>query len=395
MGIGYIWSVFQSYLIITESTPGALYHWPPTYGTFAYALLLGLISLGAFLGGFIQKRYSIRIVLIISGIVTGLGFFLARYTTESTPWILWISYGVLGGIGIGLPYSNTISVCQKWFPDKKGLISGIVVSALGFGGLLFTPVCEKLIQSVGVLRTFEILGVVFLIICVTGSFFIKNPPEGYRPKGWSPRASTKDVVTVQDFTTKEMLKTPQFYLLSLVFVFGTSAGLMIVPMAKIIGLQPDSGLTDEAAVAAVMIISVFNAFGRIFWGGVSDKFGRKNTLRLLFIITVVSVIAVAFTRSYAMLVMIGAVGFSFGGYLGTFPSLSAEYWGAKNAPTNYGLLLCSFSVGIFVSSYIVAVLSQTRQFTTAFMIAAIAGVAGFVILQFTKPPKQKANARTM
>jgi OFA family oxalate/formate antiporter-like MFS transporter len=297
----------------------------------------------------------------------------------------------MGGIGIGLPYSNTISVCQRWFPDKKGLISGIVVSALGFGGLTFTPVCEKLIQSFGVLQTFEILGVIFLIICVTGSFFIKNPPEGYLPKGWTPPASTREGVTVQDFTTKEMLKTPQFYLLSLVFICGTSAGLMIVPMAKIIGLQPDSGLTNEAAIAAVMIISVFNAFGRIFWGGVSDKLGRKNTLRLLFIITIISVIAVAFTRSYTMLAMIGAVGFSFGGYLGTFPSLGAEYWGTKNAPTNYGLLLCSFSIGIFVSSYIVAVLSQTRQFVTAFIIAAIAGVIGFIILQFTKPPKRRIS----
>jgi OFA family oxalate/formate antiporter-like MFS transporter len=389
MGIGYIWSVFQSYLIITETTPNAMFHWPATYGTFAYALLMGLLSVGAFLGGFIQKKYSIRGVLVIAGIVMGSGFFLAQYTTEARPWVLWLSYGVLGGIGAGMPYTNSISVCQKWFPDKKGVIGGVVVSSLGFGGLVFTPVCEKLIQIFGILQTFKILGVISLIVCIVGSFFIKNPPEGYIPKGWSPPVFTKDGVPIQDFTTKEMLKTPQFYLISLVFICATSAGLMLTPMAKVFGLQPDSGLTKEAAIAAVMIITMSNALGRIFWGGISDRIGRKNALRLLLIITVISIITVAFTRSYLMLAMIGMVGFTFGGFLGTFPSLAAEYWGTKNMPTNYGLLLCSFSIGIFASSHLVAVLSEMHEFETAFVIAAIAAVVGLIILQITKPPRKK------
>lgn len=394
LGTAYIWSVFQSYLIISASTPKALFNWPATHGTLAYALLLGVLTFGSTVGGRIQDRLKTpKPVIIAAGIIMGTSFFLAQYTTEATPWVLWLTYGVLGGFGMGMAYTTTIATCQKWFPDKRGLVTGIIVSALGFGGLVFTPVAEALIKRNGgndVLSTFAILGVFFVFVTVLGSFFIKNPPEGFRPEGWTPPAP-KDGIVAQNFTPLEVLKMPQFYMVTFAFMCATAAGSMMIPMAKILGLQPDSGLTKEAAVAGVMIIAGCNSFGRLFWGWVSDKLGRKNTLLLLLVITAASILCVSFAKAYLMLVTIAIIGFSYGGYLGVFPALSADFWGIKNAAQNYGMVLFGFGVGAVASSYTIAYFSATKAFSTAFLIAGIAAAVGFAIVLMLKPPKRKTE----
>jgi MFS transporter, OFA family, oxalate/formate antiporter len=237
LGTAYIWSVFQSYLIISKSTPDALFNWPATHGTLAYALLLGVLTIGSTLGGILQQKFKPRVVIVAAGVILGFGFYSAQFTTESTPWLLWLTYGVLGGLGMGMAYTTTISCCQKWFPDKRGLVTGIIVSALGFGGLIFTPVAELLIKQNGVLTTFALFGVLFLIVTGIGSFFIKNPPEGFQPQGWIPPAQ-KDGIIAQSFTPSEALKTPQFYMVTIALMCATAAGSMMIPMAKILGLQP-------------------------------------------------------------------------------------------------------------------------------------------------------------
>ena len=388
MGTAYIWSVFQSYLIISPTTPDALFNWPASYGTLAYSLLLGLLTVGSTIGGKLQERTVPRVVVIAAGVVLGSGFFMVRFVSQATPWLLWLTYGVLGGIGMGMSYTPTIACCQKWFPDKRGLVTGIIVSALGFGGLVFTPVAEALIASYGVLNTFSILGVAFLIVNVAGAFCISNPPENYKPEGWTPPAQ-KAGVAVQSFTPSEALRTSQFYMVILAFMCATAAGSMMIPMAKILGLQPDSGLTKEAAVAGVMIITGFNSFGRLFWAGLSDKLGRKKVLLILLVIAAISIVGVSFTKGYLMLAFIAVIGFSYGGFLGVFPALTADFWGTKNVATIYGMILLGFGIGAVVSSYVVAYFSAAKAFTTAFAIAGAAAAAGFVIMATLKPPKAK------
>jgi len=286
---------------------------------------------------------------------------------------------------MGMSYTTTIATCQKWFPDKRGLVTGIIVSALGFGGLVFTPVAEILIKNYGVLTTFTILGVLFITVGVIGALFIKNPPEGYKPDGWIAPPPKHGIID-QSFSPSEVLKTPQFYMVMGALMCATAAGSMMIPMAKILGLQPGSGLTKEAAVLGVVVITGCNSFGRLFWGWMSDKLGRRNTLLVLLVLTGLSIIAVSFTSSYLMLVTIAVIGFSYGGYLGVFPALSADFWGTKNVATIYGMILLGFGAGAVASSFTVAYLSQKGMFSTAFLIAA---AVGFVIVLFLKAPKLK------
>lgn len=390
LGTAYIWSVFQSYLIISANTPNALFNWPATHGTFAYALLLGILTIGSTIGGKLQDKFKPRTIVMAAGVILGIGFFLVQYTTNATPWMLWLSYGILGGLGMGFAYTTTIACCQKWFPDKRGFITGIIVSALGFGGLVFTFVAESLIKSYGVLNTFAIFGVMFFVVTVAGAFFIKNPPEGYKPEGWTPPAP-KDGIIAQSFTPKEALRTPQFYMVIFAFMCATAAGSMMIPMAKILGLQPDSGLTKSAAVLGVYAITGFNSFGRVFWGWASDKLGRKKTLLILLIIAGASIVGVSFARAYLMLAFIAVIGFSYGGFLGVFPAMTADFWGTKNVATIYGMVLLGFGAGAVASTYIVGYFSATKNFPTAFAIAGAAAVVGFAIIAMLKPPKAKAN----
>ncbi len=393
LGTAYIWSVFQSYLIYTEKTPNALFHWDPTYGTLAYAVLLLLLTVGSTLGGKLLEKYKHpRPVIIGGGIVIGIGFFLTMFVTQDTPWLLWLSYGILGGIGMGMAYTTTIATCQKWFPDKRGMVTGIIVSALGFGGLVFTNVAESLIKQFTVLPTFAILGGLFVVVTIVGSLFINPPPEGYMPKNWTPPLASSTLNTHQ-FKPSEVLRTPQFYLVTLVLMCATAAGSMMIPMAKILGLQKDSGLKPEEAIAGVMIITACNSFGRLFWGWVSDKLGRKRTIMLLLVVTGLSIVGVSFVSGYLMLAVIAVIGFSYGGYLGVFPAMTADFWGGKNVATNYGMILIGFGIGAVASSFTVAYLSKTGAFSTAFIIAGIAAVVGIVIMAFIKIPKKPGESR--
>lgn len=393
LGTAYIWGVFQSHLIISPSTPDALFNWPPTHGTLAYALLLLFLTLGSTVGGkLVQKAYSPRIVIMTGGILLGLGFFIAMFTSQNTPWLLWLSYGVLGGVGMGFAYTTTIATCQKWFPDKKGMVTGIIVAALGFGGLIFTPIAEALIAQFGVLNTFAIFAAMFIFVSVVGSYFIKNPPDGYKPEGWNPPAANLKVSSGYNFRPSEALKTPQFYMITLALMTASAAGSMMIPMAKILGLQPESGLSTEAAVAGVMIIAACNSFGRLFWGSVSDRLGRKLTVMLLMLLTAAAISGVAFTSGFAMLAVIAVIGFSYGGLLGVFPALTADYWGTQHLAINYGMILIGFGVGAVASSYLVAFFSQTQNFAAAFMIAGSAAILGLIVMLFAKAPKATREA---
>ncbi len=383
LGIAYIWSVFQT------GIANSIFGGDNAAASLSFSLLLVTLTIGSVIGGKLAIKYSTRLVIFTGGIILSAGFFLASFVTANIAWLLWVTYGFMGGVGMGFTYSTTIACAQKWYPHKKGLITGIIVSALGFGGVIFTPIVERLIAAfggagVGEPGTFMVLSLIFLVVCTVGCLFIKNPPEGYMTG--SIAANTAAGKPVQSLTPSEMFRKPQFYLLTGTFLLACMGGLMMIGFAKPIAIA--KGLASTATIG-VLAISMFNSLGRLFWGMVSDKLGRINTLIVLLAGTAVFSLLVNAANGYWIYVLIALIGFSYGGLLSNFPSLTADLFGAKHMATNYGFVLLGFGIGAVISSQIagyyknIAVNDISLMFP-AFVIASCCAVVGIVMMLILK-----------
>ena len=230
LGIAYLWSIFQT------GIANSIFGGDNAAAGLTFSLLLATLTIGSVIGGKLAAKYSTRVVVIAGGIILSVGFFLASFVTAQSAWALWLTYGVMGGVGMGFTYSTTIALAQKWFPAKKGLVTGIIVSALGFGGVVFTPVIESLIKTfggvgVGEPKTFMVLAGIFLVVCTIGGLFMKNSP------------AAEGGLQLTGMSTKEMLKSPKFYLITVTFCLACMGGLMMIGFAKPIavakGLERD------------------------------------------------------------------------------------------------------------------------------------------------------------
>jgi len=308
----------------------------------------------------------------------------------------------MGGTGMGFTYSTNIACAQKWYPHKKGLVSGIIVSALGFGGVIFTPIVESLITSLGAgnpagsgeLGSFRILSVVFLVVCVVGSFFMKNPPEGYMLG--SNVSATAAATPTKDMSSSEMLQTPKFYIITATLLLACMSGLMMMGFAK--PIAEARGLA-ETAVIGVLAITVFNSLGRLVWGAVSDKLGCMNTLIFLLAGSAVLSLFVNLATGYWLFVLIAFIGFFYGGILGSFPSLTSNLFGAKYMAANYGFVLLGFGVGAIISSQIAGhfrnlAIDDISLMYPAFVIGAACAAAGALMMVFLKfSSKRKSTSK--
>ena len=395
LGIAYIWSVFQTG--IAERIFGG----NNASAALTFSILLALLGIGGIIGGNLAARYSTRLVVFVGGMILSAGFFLASFTPTDFPRLLWLGYGLMGGVGMGFTYSTTIACAQKWYPHKKGLVTGIIVSALGFGGVVFTPVAEWLIATfggtgAGELPTFRVLSGLFLTVCTVGSLFMKNPPEGWM----ADRVVSKAAIGARhNHTPKDVLKTPQFYLVLLTFMLACMGGLMIIGFAKPIAIG--KGLTETATIG-VVVISLFNSLGRLVWGAVSDKIGRMNTLILLLVGTAGLSLLVNPTGGYWLYVLIACIGFLYGGFLSNFPSLTADLFGPKYMATNYGLVLVGFGAGAVLASQIGGYYKNIADvgkdiglMSPAFIIASVCAGAGIVLMIVLKLLARRSEQKTV
>ncbi len=391
LGTAYLWSIFQTGIANT------IFSGNNAMASLTFSLLLATLTLGSVAGGKLAQRYSIRAVVIAGGIILSAGFFLASFTTPETPYLLWITYGIMGGLGMGFSYSTTISCAQMWFPDKKGLVSGLIVSALGFGGVLFTPIIESLIKNfggaeVGELQTFMVLSAVFLVVCTVGGLFLKMPPKDFAVKPKNPSAHTAPVIQGEDLTPKAVLRTKRFYLVTATMMLACMGGLMMIGFAKPIATA--KGLAETATIG-VLVISICNSLGRLFWGMISDKIGRKRTILIILAGSGIASIFAGFADGYLIYLVIGIIGFFYGGILGTFPALTADLFGSKNMATNYGLVLLGFGAGAIISSYIAGYFKDIAAqdinlMTPAFLIAAAGAFLGLALMAFALKSKRTA-----
>jgi len=379
LGVAYIWSVFQT------GVANSIFNGDNAAASLTFSLLLATLTIGSVIGGKLAVRFSNRLVVLTGGIILSAGFFLASFVTASFPWLLWISYGVMGGTGMGFTYSTSIACVQKWFPHKKGLITGVVVASLGFGGVVFTPIIEILISAfggtgVGETGVFMILSLVFLTVCTCGSFLLKNPPEDYM---LSMSATTVTMTSSKKtYSPREMLRTSRFYLIALTLLLACMGGQMMIGFAKPIAVM--KGL-EATATIGVLAITMSNSLGRMIWGVVSDKLGRINTIFILLIGSTLLSLLVSVANGYMVYILIAFIGFFYGGFLSTFPALTADLFGAKHMASNYGYVLLGFGTGAIISSQIVGYFTNLAAadinlLFPAFRIASICAAVGIVMM---------------
>ncbi len=389
VGSAYAWSVFQNPLITK-------FGWGTAETSLAYTLSLALVPIAMIVGGKILDAKGPKMVTLVGGIIFGAGFFLAGFS--SSLMVLYLTYGVLGGFGIGAVYGCTVSNTVKWFPDKRGLAGGLTAAGFGSGAVIFAPLAATLIGQYDVLTTFKILGVVFLVAIVLSSFFIKQPAPGWKPKGWEPpgaTTTTSNKNSKNDLTPGQMLKTGNFYVLWIMYAIGTISGLMIIGHASPIG-QEQIGLSPQTAAVAVSIVALANTCGRIFWGWVSDKIGRYNSIVFMFILSAVMLLVLNTAQNLPMfLIATMSIALSFGGFMGIMPSVTADNFGSKSLGINYGIIFTAFGLAAVVGPRIASVAKETSGglYSSAYIIASVLNVIGVVIALYMvmKVRKEKLN----
>ena len=383
LGAIYAWSVFRKPL------QGSL-NLTATQATLPFALVLISFAIATIIGGRWQDKKGPRLVATVGGVLLGLGLILSG-VVKSYAGIV-VSYGIISGIGIGLAYVCPISTGVKWFPDMRGLITGISVAGFGAGALIAAPIASRLIDKTSVFSTFSILGVAFLMLVILGAQFLRNPPAGYKPEGWTPPATS--TATTCNYSPKEMLSSSQFYLIWLIYFFGCATGLMIIGQTSPIG-QDLAKISKETAAIAVSVLAVFNAVGRIMWGKVSDSIGRLRTLFLIFLICGVAVLLYNVIASFHAYYWIGIslVGLCFGGYLAIFPATTCDFYGTACMGVNYGFLFTAYGVGGLLGNiFAPQVLQRTKSYNLAFLVAGILCLVGAAITLVIKQPKRVETA---
>ena len=419
LGAIYAWSVFTPKLTLPLAQ-GGMYGFSATQAAWIFSIGLLVFSVVMILSGRLIAVIGPRKLASIGGIVLGVGYILGGFLgTSFFSQLLYI--GVIGGAGIGLAYVVPIAVGVKWFPDKKGMVTGLAVAGFGFGATIWVKSAGSwfgLINSLnffglgGVQSVFLLYGIIFLVAVLLGSIVMIDPPEGYVPEGWTPPepvAATEGsnpgsaALGMTDFASGEMMKNPQFYMTWLAFLFSAIAGLMVIYCIKLFGIDAlkASGMTIAAASAtagtAMALYAIFNGLGRIVWGTVSDKIGRKMSIFLMCLFQGIIMLLFYKMGGAAITLIIGAciIGFNFGGNFALFPAITADYFGNKNVGLNYGYVFVSYGIAGVIGPQIAGYFKDAAKgggdpsiWVTPFIIAGVVCLLGAAITLISKPPKK-------
>jgi MFS family permease len=416
LGAIYAWSAFTAD-ITKKIADGGLYGFSRTEAMSVFSTGLATFAVVMVLAGRLQARIGPRPVAMAGGIVLGLGYVLGGFFGQTFVGQL-ICIGLIGGAGIGLAYVVPIAVGVKWFPDKKGMVTGLAVAGFGFGATLWVKLAGSWFGGLlnttsvfglpGVQSVFVIYGIVFLVCVLLGSIVMVNPPTGYKPAGWEPPvpSATGKATGAIDLTSGEMLATPQFYMLWLMFFGSALAGLMVIGC---IGLFGKDALLASGAVAgeevakatstAMALLAILNGLGRIAWGTISDTIGRRMSLFLMCLLQGIMMLAFFKAGGFYWGLIGGAciIGFNFGGNFALFPAATADFFGNKNVGTNYGWVFLAYGVAgiagpIIAGRFAGAAAKESVDVSiwlTPFMIAAVACFIAAGLALVLKAPSHK------
>ena len=391
LGVIYSWSIFRGPLAKLHGWSNAQTIAPYRYSILAFAA-------GMIVAGFWQDRKGPRIVASAGGFLLGAGCLLAAWFGHTLTGLV-IAYGIVAGIGVGFAYVTPIAMCIKWFPDKRGMIVGLAVMGFGVGPLVFGPLIEWLIgndpsvYATTIPRTFTILAAIFFIGVIGSAQFYRTPPVGWKPSGWVPSAKQSESAELPPCT---VIRTWQFYALWIVYFLGTSVGLTAIGEATPLLKEMAVRSTFLSAGAALGVMSIFNGLGRLGWGSVSDRFGRKTAVMGMCAGSILA--CLGFLRSAdsfgSLLAGLCIAAFSYGGYLALMPSFTADYFGPKNVGANYGMLFSAWGVcGFVVPGYFAAIIDRAKAaghlasgYQEVYVTLAALALAGAILAGVLRPP---------
>jgi OFA family oxalate/formate antiporter-like MFS transporter len=388
LGAVYGWSVFKKPLISTE-------HWSETSVQLTFTLAIFVLGIGTIVGGLWQDKVGPRKVASVAGIIYGIGYIVAGYAASHHSLRgMYLGYGVLGGFGMGMGYITPVATLVKWFPDMRGLMTGVAVCGYGFGALIMSPFAAWEMSRAGIPATFYTLGIVYLIVVFGTAQFFANPSEGWRPAGWEPHTAVAREATSYNFTVREALGTWQFYLLFAMLFLNVSAGIMVISQASPMA-QEIAGMSALQAAGIVGLISLCNGLGRVFWAWVSDLIGRARVYLLLYVIY--AIVFFMLTRIHsvtAFSIAVAVIGLCYGGGFGVMPSFTADFFGPKFMGGIYGIILLAWGLGAIPSPIMIARIHQTQgTYGPAIHAVAILMMFSLALPLMARPPKKREAPR--
>jgi len=410
LGAIYAWSAFTKVL---EAEPYAFSKTQTqvifSAGLASFAVVMALVA------GRWQAKAGPRVVSITGGLVMGLGYIIGGLSGTSF-WGIFLGVGLIGGAGIGLAYVCPIAALVKWFPDKKGMITGLAAAGFGFGALVWvklttgfsfgpvdlTPGWDGLfgpdMTGMTANQVFFLYGVLFAAIVFIGSLVLINPPDGWQPKGYAPPEAAKASTTGGvDFRAGQMARTPQFWSIFLIFTFGAMAGLMVIGIIKQFGMDQlmSNGVEEVRAnvitgTAMGLFLALFNGLGRILWGTISDGLGRRKSIALMSLIQGLTMLGFFFVGRYEWGLYLGAalIGFNFGGNFALFPAVTADLFGNKTVGMNYPWVFMAYGLGGILGPVLGGIMGDNALWIWAFIPAGILCVVGSILAMALTPPRQ-------
>ncbi|MPZ19292.1 MAG: MFS transporter [Luteitalea sp.] len=390
LGAVYAWSTFSRALQSEESR----FALSASQAALPFSVTIAMIFLGTYIGGRIQDVKGPRIVAFVGGVVYAAGILLAGLSSsESQLWLLILGYGVIAGFGLGLGYIVPVAMLQKWFPDKRGLITGIAVGGFGFGAVITSPIAQELVEVYAEVptRAFLWLGFAYLIMTSVGAAFFRNPPAGYHVPGWTPPTGGRVVQTAREYTQREALRTPQWFMLTAVLTLNVTAGIALISVASSAATDI-AGYSAAGAATFTGVMGLFNGAGRVFWGWLSERTGRMVAFAGMLAVQGVCFLMLPHASSVVLFAVLGALIYlCYGGGFGTMPATAGDFFGLRNAGAIYGLMVVGWSIGGVVGPLLVAELISGKQYTSAFTTIGVMALAAVMLPLLTRRPREEPD----
>lgn len=388
LGTVYAWSVFKKPLMTQHG-------WEEFPTQLTFMICIGVIGTAAAFGGILLDRKGPRFVATVGSVLFGVGTLLAGLAASiGNIWLLYLSFGLIAGLGNGFGYVTPIATLIRWFPDKRGLVTGLAVMGFGAGAFFMGRYAPIMINAWGVATTWYVWGAIFLVLCTAAAQLYKNPPKGWLPEGFTPQAG-KSSTAADSFTLPEAVRTPAWWLLWTMLCLNVSAGLGLLsqlsPMAQDVlkGRIQDPAALAVAAGNILAIASIFNGLGRLFWAWLSDKIGRRNVFITMFITQAILYVLLPSIRNEVLFTVVACYLLAcYGGGFATMPAFAADSFGPANIGRVYGTMLTAWAVAGVAGPLVFAQLKGVALYVTAGIV-----VAGLVAaLLFKKPAPRVARA---